>query len=371
MRAGQATTAVIGGGLHGLACALALVQRGQDVVLFERSWIGRRASSATAAGVRTLWRDPAEISLSLEALERWYRMDALVGDDCGFRAGGQIKVAESHAEMEALAARFAQMRELGFHHEELIDARELRRLAPMISEYCVGGLIARRDGAADPHRTIAAFRRAVEGHGAVIREGIAVMALEPAVGGWRVVTDAGSWTVRHVVNAAGAWGAQVCRMVGEVIQFGYKASMVFVTERVEQAFRPVFSTVGRSLSFKQSSQGTLVVGGGIQGGGDLEKGLTQVDFRALAKGAAAAQELFPAIRNVQIVRAWTGLEGKTPDLLPVIGPSARASGVFHIFGFSGHGFELVPLVGEIVADCITYGRSRYDIGSFDVARLLT
>ncbi|QQX92491.1 FAD-binding oxidoreductase [Gluconobacter sphaericus] len=71
------------------------------------------------------------------------------------------------------------------------------------------------------------------------------------------------------------------------------------------------------------------------------------------------------------MRAWTGLEGKTPDLLPVIGPSARASGVFHIFGFSGHGFELVPLVGEIVADCITYGRSRYDIGSFDVARLLT
>ncbi|MBB2187280.1 FAD-binding oxidoreductase [Gluconacetobacter liquefaciens] len=369
MMASQATTAVIGGGLHGLACALALAVRGQDVVVFERSWVGRRASGATAAGVRTLGRDPAEIALSLVALERWHRIADLVGDDCGFHGSGQIKVAENPAEMESLAERARLTRDMGFDHEELIDAAELRRLVPMISPHCVGGLVARRDGAADPHRTIAAFRRTAEGCGVTIREGIAVTALEPDAGGWRVVTDAGTWQVRHVVNAAGAWGGHVCRMIGEPIRFGYKASMVFVTERLTPMIRPVVSAAGRTLSFKQSSQGTLVIGGGLQGSADLKTGVTQVDFHALAKGAQSARALFPAIGTVQVVRAWAGLEGAPADLLPVIGPSVRAPGIFHMFGFSGHGFELVPVVGEIVADWITRGRSSHDIGAFDVARL--
>jgi len=365
-----AAAAIIGGGLHGLACALALAARGLEVVVLERSWIGRRASSATAAGVRTLWRAPAEIDLALVALERWHKIESLVGDDCGFRAGGQIRVAETQHELDQLASRAHAMQERGYHHEELIDRDELRDLVPLLSQHCVGGLVARRDGAADPHRTIAAFQRAAERAGVTICEQTFVRKLEHEATGWRVTTDVGTWKVDTIVNAAGAWGGRVCQMVGENIDFGYKASMVFVTERLAATFQPVVSAARGGLSFKQSAQGTLVVGGGLQGVADLESGVTDVNFRELAKGAQSAAALFPAIETVQIVRAWTGLEGKTPDLLPVIGPSACAPGLYHMFGFSGHGFELVPVVGEIIADYITQGRSEHDIGPFNVARLL-
>src|SRR3546814_2671175 len=67
---------------------------------------------------------------------------------------------------------------------------------------------------------------------------------------------------------------------------------------------------------------------------DLPAEKSTVDFVGLARAARAAQALFPAVGSVSILRTWAGLEAKTDDLLPVIGPSPAAPGVLHAFGFS-------------------------------------
>src|SRR5690606_28663021 len=121
---------VIGGGLHGLSAALHLSRAGQRVVVLERAWVGRHASGATAAGVRTLNRDRGELDLSLESLEMWHRLESLVGDDCGFHPNGQICVAETPAMLARLEARVQALRTDGYTHEELIGPEELRRLLP-------------------------------------------------------------------------------------------------------------------------------------------------------------------------------------------------------------------------------------------------
>src|SRR5690606_33743143 len=84
---------VVGGGLHGLSTALHLARRKCRVVLIERRWIGRHASGASAAGIRSLNRHPAEIALTRAAIAEWYRIEELVGDDCGFDPTGQIRIA--------------------------------------------------------------------------------------------------------------------------------------------------------------------------------------------------------------------------------------------------------------------------------------
>jgi sarcosine oxidase subunit beta len=361
---------VVGGGLHGLSAALHLARAGWRVVLLERSWLGRHASGATAAGVRTLGRDLAELPIALESLEMWHRIEKILGDDCGFRAHGQIRVAESRDYLPALQTRLETMRRLGYAHEEIIDRAELRRLVPALAPHCVAALISRRDGAADPHRTLSAFRRNCLAAGVVIHEGCAVTAIERHGADWRIVTEAENITVRVVINAAGAWSGRVAAMVGDDIALGLKASMMIVTERIAPLIRPVVSAVGRSLSFKQSDQGTLVIGGGLQGSADRETQKSTVDFIELAKGARAATDLFPAVRDVRIIRSWAGIEAKTADLLPVIGASTNAAGVFHAFGFSGHGFELVPVVGSIIADLVVRGRTDRHIEAFSAERLM-
>jgi sarcosine oxidase subunit beta len=53
-----------------------------------------------------------------------------------------------------------------------------------------------------------------------------------------------------------------------------------------------------------------------------------------------------------------------PDDIPVIGYSRAAPDLVHAFGFSGHGFELGPLVGRIVAQLALDGATNYPIAAF-------
>jgi sarcosine oxidase subunit beta len=361
---------VIGGGLHGLSAALHLARDGARVVVVEKHWVGRHASGATAAGVRTLNRDRGELDLSLESMAMWHDIASLVGDDCGFHAHGQVCVAETPAALARLAARVEGLRADGYTHEELIGPEELRRVLPELSPHCVGASIARRDGAADPHRALRAFRRCILDAGAELVEHCGVVAIERQAETWRVVGEGRSWTARAVVNAAGAWAARIAAMVGDDIPLATKSSMMMVSERLRPFIKPVVSIMGRSLSFKQSDQGTLVIGGGLQGVPDLERETSTARMGVLAKGARAATDLFPAVRDVRIVRVWSGLEAKTEDLLPVVGPSPNATGVFHAFGFSGHGFQLVPVVGAALADLVLRGATARAIRNLDARRLM-
>ena len=370
MRSVAPDVIVIGGGLHGLSAALQLARAKRKVVVLERAWAGRHASGATAAGVRTLRRDLAEMPLALAAMEMWHRMPAIVGDDCGFKAHGQVCVAETPRHLAALDERAALARRHGYEHEEMIDRAELRRLVPAVSPHCVGGVITRRDGSADPHRTLTAFRRSAEAAGVEICEGTGVAAIERRGGDWIALAGDRRFAAPVLINAAGAWAGQIAAMVGDDIPLGTKASMMIVTEPIRPLVKPVVSALGRSLSFKQTDRGALLIGGGLQGRSDLDGERAQVAMAELAKGARAAVEIFPAVRGVRMARAWAGLEAKTADLLPVIGPSPGAPGVFHVFGFSGHGFQLVPAVGAAVAELVTQGGTNRPIAAFAAQRLM-
>ena len=121
---------VIGGGLHGLSAALQLARRGARVILLERSRIGRHSSGASAAGVRTLNRAREELPVSLVAMDMWHDIENLVGDDCGFHAHGQLQVAETEEELDEMRSRVDRLRQDGFSHEQIVDAKEVQRLVP-------------------------------------------------------------------------------------------------------------------------------------------------------------------------------------------------------------------------------------------------
>jgi sarcosine oxidase subunit beta len=148
---------VIGGGIHGCSTALHLARRGVSVILIEKDYAGRHASGVNAGGVRQLARHVAEIPLSIASMELWEGIEGLVGDSCGFECHGQVLVAETPGELEVMRARVQDLRTLGYTHEELIDAAELKRLVPAVADTCPGGVVSRRDGAADPFRTTQAL----------------------------------------------------------------------------------------------------------------------------------------------------------------------------------------------------------------------
>lgn len=359
---------VIGGGLHGLSAALQIARRGWRVILVERAFIGRHASGASAAGVRTLGRHAEDLELSLESARYWHDMKALVDDDCGFHAGGQLRVAETAAELARLEKQVETLNAAGYHHEVLVGPAELRRIVPALRPDVQGAIWVAGDGAADPHRTLRAFRRACEKAGVTIFENEGVRELERAGGRWVARTRSQTISAGKIVNAAGAWAHHIAGLAGEDFPLETKASMMMVTERVAPFIEPVVSAVGRTLSFKQSDRGTLVIGGGLQGRALLDAEQTEPCFLTLARGARAASELFPGVGELRVNRVWSGLEAKTPDMVPVIGASEVHPDVVHVFGFSGHGFQLVPVAGFAVADLVTLGRTARVIGQLGPGR---
>ena len=360
---------VIGGGLHGCSAALHLSMRGVRVLVLEKDHVGRHASGVNAGGVRQLGRHVAEVPLSVASMALWHHIGELVDDDCGFESHGQVKVAESGAELAMLEARVAELQALGFTHEEVVGRDELRALVPAIADHCVGALVSRGDGAAIPFRTTFAFRRKAISLGARFQEGGAVTRLVRQGGLWSVETgDGGRFEAPVVVNCAGAWADRVAAQVGEPVPLEVIAPMLMITARVPPFIKPVVGATGRTLSFKQFPNGTVLIGGGLLGRAERDENRTELDFSQVTVNARTVWDLFPAMRGATIVRAWAGIEARMPDQIPVIGPSGTEPDLYHAFGFSAHGFQLGPIVGRITADLITGGATDLPIAPFRIGR---
>ena len=65
-----------------------------------------------------------------------------------------------------------------------------------------------------------------------------------------------------------------------------------------------------------------------------------------------------------VARVWGGLLDMTPDALPIIERVAEVEGLVVAAGFSGHGFCLGPVTGQIVRDLVLEGTTAFPIQPF-------
>ncbi len=359
---------VIGGGIHGCSAALHAALRGLDVVVIEKDTVARHASGVNAGGVRRLGRHYAEVPISQRSMEIWHRIGDLVDDDCGFQKAPQIKVAETEAELETLAARAANLRTMGFEHEVILDRKRLREELPAVAEHCVGGLASLDDGFALPYQTTFAFQRKARSLGVRFEENCRVHTVERVGPDFRARTDRGDFTAHRLLNCAGAWAGEIARQLGEPVPIEAIAPMMIVTQRMPRFCDAVVGGTGRPLSFKQMANGTVVIGGGRLGRARPETNVSEMVFSELQQTAETAIAIFPIMRGATIVRSWAGIEGRMPDDIPVISPSSTQDGAYHAFGFSAHGFQMGPGVGEIMAELVCSGRTNAPIAPFSITR---
>jgi sarcosine oxidase subunit beta len=144
--------------------------------------------------------------------------------------------------------------------------------------------------------------------------------------------------------------------------------MMLITLRMPRFIDPVVIGFGRPLSFKQTAEGTVLIGGGRRARVDRDAEATLLDWSELRASVQTVHDLFPAMRGAVLNRGWAGIEARMPDDIPVLGPSAVAPDLFHQFGFSAHGFALGPIVGRITADLVVQGRTELPIAPFSVGR---
>lgn len=364
----EADVLVIGGGLHGSSSAFHLAARGASVIVLEADYVARHSSGVNAGGVRTLGRPLPEIPLALKSREIWHSLRETIGDDGGFVPSGQLKIAETDAELDECRARVAQLEEHGFTHEKLIDRASVLELEPALARHVTGGIWVERDGYALPFRTTTAFRLAAQRHGAAFFEGTPVTRIEQRGTRWFAQTPRGEFSAEKLVVTAGAWAGQLAEQAGERVPVHPEGLMLMVTHRVAPFCRATLGATGRPLSFKQFDNGTVVIGGKLIGLADLHGRHGEVDFARLVRSANTVVDLFPHLRHLGVNRAWAGVEAFTDDALPVISPSRRASNLVYSFGYCGSGFQLGPVCGRLVSELVLDGKASLPLDDFAIDR---
>jgi sarcosine oxidase subunit beta len=84
----------------------------------------------------------------------------------------------------------------------------------------------------------------------------------------------------------------------------------------------------------------------------------------LARAAAVP----PALTDAKVARVWGGLIDLTPDGLPVIERAPEVEGLVIAAGFSGHGFCLGPITGQLVGELIVKRSPSLPLVAFRRAR---
>ncbi|MEX5685874.1 NAD(P)/FAD-dependent oxidoreductase [Pseudomonas silesiensis] len=364
----EADVLVIGGGIHGLSTALYLAQAGVKVTVLEAEYCGRHASGVNAGGVRTLGRHVAEIPLALASRDLWHELKNTLGDDGGFVPSGQLKLAESQADLQECRLRVEQLQALGFSHEVLVDQQQVFDTVPTVARHVTGGIWVKDDGYAVPFKTVTAFRLAAQQRGVRIHENTPAQRIEQTGTQWRVSTAAGHFSAEHLVVTAGAWAGGLAAQIGEPVPVHPEGLMLMVTHRVAPFCVPVLGATSRALSFKQFANGTVVIGGKLVGSLDFLARHGEVEMERLGSSARTVTDLFPHLRHLGVNRVWAGVEAFTADDLPVIGASRKASNLSYSFGFCGSGFQMGPGTGKRLAQLILGEHSDISLEPFAIDR---
>ncbi|HEY8613020.1 MAG TPA: FAD-binding oxidoreductase [Roseomonas sp.] len=372
MSENRADVLILGGGLMGAATAFFLRQRGLSVILLERGLVGQQASGVNFGNVRRQGRFLPQLHLANRSRAIWGRLPELLGEDVEFLPSGHLRVAYTLETVAMMEAYRDGARPYGLELE-MLSGNAVRARFPWLSAEVLAGSYSPHDGHANPRLAAPAFARAARRTGAQIEENAEVLYIEREGGGFRLDTaDGRAWRAPALQVSAGAWGGRIAERLGEPVPLTPRGPQMAVTEAAPYALEPVLGVTTKEISeviyLRQVTRGNIVFGGTGHGPADLDTIRARVNPRITLHQFTQLRRMVPAISALRIIRVWSGIEGYMRDDIPVMGPSARWPGLFYAFGFCGHGFQLGPGVGDVMAELIATGRTETPIEPFHIGR---
>ncbi|MDQ0441720.1 NAD(P)/FAD-dependent oxidoreductase [Methylobacterium persicinum] len=413
-----ADIAVIGGGMVGLASALALQERRLDVVLCDPGEARARTSFGNAgvisrgsilpmaspalwgklpaylrnadralrldythlpriipylahflaAARETRWREAAAslLPLTSAAYAAHERLAARAGTTDRLARTGWIKAYRT----EDAFAGAALERDILERHGvafEILDGDALREREPaLVRRYARAMLLTETGSVREPGRLIEACEALyAQTGGRRIRS--TVTRLTPDGDGWVLAYEGGTLWAKQVVLAAGAASGVLARELGYrfalAAERGYHRHYALHPDSPPLS-RPVLDTGAASIIAPMGPDRVRVLSGVELNARHAAPNHGQIE--AASREAADTLRLGGPLDN----EPWLGSRPSTPDGMPVIGRAPRHRGLIFAFGHGHIGLSTGPVTGEIVADLATGREPAVPIAPFAPQRLL-
>lgn len=367
-----ADVVVVGGGIVGVSAAYHLAHAGAGrVVLLERAdTLGSGSTAACAGGFRYQFSSEVNVRLSLASVPKILGFEEEHGIPLDVWQDGYLFLIRDEVAWSAFTTAAELQRSLGVD-VRLVDPGEAGELAPGIAlEGLAGATFCPDDGIADPSGLTSGYATVARRAGAEIRTGVTVRAIRTVGGGVRgVETTSGSIDAPVVVNAAGPWAAQLSATADVELPIEPIPRNVVVTgpfPGVPQR-RTLVIDAATSFYFHREGAGVLM---GMGSSDERPSWDLRPDERFIEEEILpTAVEVFPPLADAGVKRTWAGLYEMTPDGHPIIGEVPALVGLFLANGFSGHGFQHAPIVGQLIAEMVVEGSAvTVDVSDLGLAR---
>ncbi len=349
---------VVGAGAVGCSIAYWLAKRGKNVTLVDKSGPGTGSSVANFGLVWSSAKEPhTYMELNLRSSQLWPQMLDELDEDVEYRLGG-LKIVLTDKDYEAQAALVERQRRSPNFRGHMISGPEARDIQPGLSSGVVGALYCPDDGDSNPIKWTYALLRGCKRQGVKVMRDTEVLGFdldeENQVAG--VFTDRGRIQAGSAVNAAGVWAAQVAQMVGLTIGLYPQRGQVLISEAVPTILPMAQSTV------RQSFDGNIYMGATMEDVG-FDWSTSPEGAEKIAKNAS---KMVPLVRDLSIIRQFSGLRPMPRDGVPFIGAVPHVPGYYIAVGHSGN--TLSPIHGKIISDLIVEGETDIPLEDYDPLR---
>src|SRR5215212_1817214 len=335
-----ASVVIVGGGVIGVSIAFHLAEAGvEDVVLVERGELGSGSTSKGAGGVRVLFSDELNVRLAQRSLEAWAAFGERPGWEIDLRQVGYLFLLDRDEHVTDFARAVEMQNRLGVP-SRMVSVEEAGELSPLAGlDGVLAGVFCPLAGHATPDGAVQGYASAARAHGARFRTHASVEQIRP---GAVELADADVVETECVVCAAGPWSRELGVLAGVTLDVTPERRRIGYTGPMEiEGTVPMTIDFASGMYFHREGEGLLF--------GTSDVCDTQDEW--LEHAEPLLRRRAPILLDAPIAGGWWGDYEMTPDHNALIGETEAAPRRFiYATGFSGHGFQLAPAVGEIVRD---------------------
>ena len=363
---------IVGGGGHGLATAYYLATRHgiTNVAVVEADYIGGGNSGRNTTIIRANYGIPESIRFYRHSQQLYETLEDETGCWIMHATKGIIWMAHTETGMRAERAR-AMLNNACGAPTELITPADIKQLCPQIdlsgggrypvmgASHHVGGASARHD------RVVWAYAQGAMQRGVHVIQGTRVTDL--LRDGDRVVgvrTDKGAIAAGVVMSAVGGNVSELVGHAGLRLPVRTHPLQAYVTNGYAQSLGPIVSSTEFLAYVSQTARGQMLIGHEYE----REQSFSlQSSFQFLQNCSAKMGYMLPFLRDLKILRQWTGRCDISADFSPIMGFTG-IDGLVLTTGWGTWGFKAIPAGGEQMAELIATGTTPQMIAPFALSR---
>jgi sarcosine oxidase subunit beta len=353
----------------GLSVAYNLMKRGSEAHVLEGAYYnagstGRNVGVLKARNPYAMGNGNEDlIALAKEGLKIHGDLSSETGINTFYKKSGCLIVAKDEGDMKQLNEYHEHFKKLGISDIKL-SPDDIHSKWPYIDpDSILAGFYAPDEANAHPFGVVWAYIEGIKAMKGAVEKQNKVTKIDKSSNGYEITAENGEYEADNVVIACAANSSELTEQLGYEIPMSPDRKEVLISEPIRPFFGPTVERLSSHFQVTQTMRGEIM--GTIDW---MEPGhdLRETTSTFLNSFADEIVPLMPVLRDLNIIRQWTGICEKTPDEKPAIGKLDE--GLYVTCGFYDYGLTIVPIVGRLMAETIITRTTSSLLRPFDPGR---